>query len=79
MTLCDECAEQPQILALWDWATEKAEPEVTCEIPTKDVQLCVRFNPSRRNEIVTNGDSRTIFWHWKEDGLHFYAPPLSAK
>ena len=73
----------PQMLALWDWAALPGPDEVGADdavpfaplvfahVPTTDLQLSVAFNEYVKGHegtsLVTNGDSRVVFWHWSPD------------
>mgnify|MGYP005991374995 CR=1 FL=1 len=55
-------SDEPQVLALWDWATERTAPVAAAELPTHDTHQHVAFNPANPDELVTTGPERVVFW-----------------
>jgi len=55
-------SDEPQVLALWDWATERTAPVAAAELPTHDTHKHVAFNPANPDELVTTGPERVVFW-----------------
>ena len=65
----------PQQIAVWEWTVPTMEPASTANLGDHEYQHCVRFNPVDVRDIVTNGDSRVIFWNWTEEALAAFHPP----
>ncbi len=72
-------ATLPQVLSIWEWTTESEQPVCSVELSADCcLQKLIRFNIDNNYQLITNGDSQTIFFEWSlADGLKYFAPQIN--
>ena len=72
-------AQQPQVLAVWEWTTDSETP--VCSVELEEIyglQDYIRFNRNKPSQIVTNSTHQALFFEWDEqNGFQFFAPILN--
>lgn len=56
-----------------------AGPVYSERLPLVDVQTCVRFNPTKPEELMSNGAKHVFFWDFSGGHLRCYAPRISKR
>jgi WD40 repeat protein len=66
-----------QVLSLWAWTEDTSAPIASVEIPTDDMQTCVRFHRQDASQLLTNGVGSMFFCTMLEDGdFDVYSPQI---
>jgi len=76
MFLATVSAGFPQEISIWEWTVATKDAAASCTIAESEgFQHSVRFNPVDVRDIVSNGKSQVLFWHWTEEALTPFHPP----
>jgi WD40 repeat protein len=72
-------AQQPQVLAIWEWTTESETPVCSVELDQRyGLQDYIKFNRAVPSQIVTNSAHQALFYEWDaQNGFQFFAPLLN--
>jgi WD40 repeat protein/Ca2+-binding EF-hand superfamily protein len=70
----------PQQVAIWDWTRDREDPIASVVLPAEyGLQTYVKFHGSDSSQLVSNNQSRVVFYDWNEGELNYCAPELSDK
>ncbi|BFZ18180.1 hypothetical protein BsWGS_21219 [Bradybaena similaris] len=69
-----------QTLAIWNWTVDGDVPICSADLkPEYGVQSFIYFDPTDIHHLVTNSESQVLFFHWEDNYIKYYAPPLTDK
>lgn len=71
--------EDGQEIAIWAWTTDSDSAILRKSLPTVDPQISIKFDPSKKSELVSCGSKTVYFWSWKEFSVEGYAGKASKK
>ncbi|KAH9503910.1 Cilia- and flagella-associated protein 251 [Bulinus truncatus] len=67
-----------QTLAIWDWTVDGDVPICSADLkPEYGLQNFIAFDSTDVHHLVTNSESQVLFYHWEDNMIKYFAPPLS--
>ncbi len=72
-------AKLPQTLSIWEWTTESELPVCSIELSADlGLQRLIRFNTDDIFQLISNGDTLTVFFEWSPlNGVKYFAPKIN--
>ncbi|XP_053328771.1 cilia- and flagella-associated protein 251 [Spea bombifrons] len=69
-----------QRVRIWDWTTGAGEAVCTAELDAQfGLQNHITFNPQDHTQLLTNSETKVIFYLWNDSSLDYVAPSLDDR